>query len=126
MLLAAGARMMGETTQLTSWWKVVYVAFVHDATGDVIEAIDAPGVKSAADEDAIALGKAMVAKNSIGQIDSLKQGRWRAVKMPADASGAPDPLLDPLLAPAPGGARDDDALGPGAVSYTHLTLPTKA
>ena len=78
---------MGDA-QLTSWWKVVYVAFVHDATGDVIEAVDAPArAKSAADEDAIALGKAMVAKNSIGEIDSLKQGRWRAVKMPADASG---------------------------------------
>ena len=69
---------------LSSWWRVVYVAFVHDATGDVIEAI-APG-REPSDADAIELGRAMVHKNAVGQIDSLKRGRWRALKMHAQAA----------------------------------------
>ena len=38
------------------------------------------------DADAIELGRAMVHKNAVGQIDSLKRGRWRALKMHAQAA----------------------------------------
>ena len=63
---------------------------------------------------------------SRAELATFKQERANAVaQLQAALQRTVDDIVDATCSPAPGGGGGNNG-GPGPVSYTHLTLPTKA